>query len=349
MDTPRDTSRPFPLSNSRKFVHSVDTLGLDRLSFTFAIRDFDSNVQSWNSVTISPRNGEEIRRYSGLIDGQISGSKIHLSVVENPFRGVVLGRVEFNPSRHIDPEGWRLVGVQEGLSVVPGVWECAGELVKPATALEDAHLTRLDLAKDFEFGSGLSRHLDAMSRVSRTFASRNATYHDNQNNGAQTFICANTVGAVRMYDKNGENDEAPEGTLRVEVQARSKWLERYGQLRSVSEANDPQLLAGLAQNRTKWAKVGLSVVSELKAAEVVAQSDIPSRSKGQFLIWLFTGQSLGSRTTAAKYRKWQEQLGVAVSGDTLTEEVVRVDFESGRVLRGGVEVVRSLSAVRSVA
>jgi hypothetical protein len=150
------------------------------------------------------------------------------------------------------------------------------------------------------------------------------------------------AGVIRLYDKHAETSGvAPVGSLRWESECRAGWLSRYGGMKRLHDVND-EAAGRLAQNRWEWSQMGAEVAGDLsRLVGRVRATDLSEREQAGFLGWLVmqaAGDAWvpGSRSTLAKYRKVQRDLGVASPTDLVTTGAVlrRLDWESGReVLR----------------
>jgi hypothetical protein len=86
--------------------------------------------------------------------------------------------------------------------------------------------------------------------------------------------------------------------------------------------------------------MGVTVSATSRVVEKVARAEgLSEREKAQFIGWLFMAAAdfhweVGSKTTLAKYRRLQRELGVALSPDDLDGEgeglVSHLDFATGR-------------------
>ena len=351
MSATADRARPKSLSNRRDFFPlsgiPPSDLGIDRLSLTFPVRDFSGNLADWASRSSRLRDLDEITTFSGSVP--CSDSSVFVGVLHDPSRPSPVAKVEFNPSRLVDPSGWGLATLDQALEVAREAVEAAHELVRPEVGIDEFKVTRLDVARDFDYGKKPEAFLHALAGIDRTYATRNAVYYDGAREGAQTFIAGNKSGSVRVYDKHAEKAQAPAGTLRAEFELRKAWLRRYANVLCFSDLSADSIY-GVSSNRWEWSKCGLRVVGRHGAVEVVEQSSLSSREKGTFLAWLLYGFRV-SKNVETKYRRIQRELGIAYSEyvEPDSSVVEWLDWETGEVHREGVEDVSDLLGGRSVA
>lgn len=270
------------------------------------------------------------------------GRSAFLGTQEIPATGQTWAKLEFNPSRIVDPEGHRLAEVVELPSAVREVWSAGLELVEPACELEDARVPRIDVARDFEGIARPAALLTGLATVHRPWSRKNALFNDGSANGAQTLLVGSKAGSVRLYDKHAETVGAvPEGVLRWEAQARRDWAQKYGSIDRVGDLNT-ESVGQLAANRWEWSGMGLEVSGTEEAVEKVMRCEWLSAAEQRGLLgWLMIvsagRESPLSKHTAAKYRSAARALGITLSTDLFGDGggfVVRLDWETGReVLR----------------
>jgi len=250
------------------------------------------------------------------------------------------GKVEYNPARVLEPEGWGTCSVGEALLTVGPALSAAKELVSPAW--DDPSLysvKRLDVARDFEAVDEPSTLIRSLGALPRRWSRLNMTHADPQRNGAQTLFVGSGAGGVRLYNKHEETEGvAPEGTVRWETEAR-KWLQNYGGIRQLGDVTK-EAVDGLALNRWEWSQMGAEVASSTsRLVQLVNESDLTPGQRLTFLGWLVE-QSAGvessslSKNSLTKYRRLQRQLGIAAPVDfgCMVEVVRRLDWDSGREL-----------------
>jgi hypothetical protein len=174
----------------------------------------------------------------------------------------------------------------------------------------------------------------------RNWARRNLVHADPSKQGAQTLMVGSGAGVVRLYDKFAETSgEVEPGTVRWEAEVRAAWACKYGGLATVSDLMT-QGIDDLARNRWEWSAMGVEVTSILGAVDAVLRSGLTEREATMFLGWLVREGTpwawSPSFTTAAKFRRYQRELGISVGPETLNSVACssRLDWETGReVLR----------------
>ncbi len=312
-------------------------MGVDRLSVSAPVSDFERDPRAWMSVADRlPGSPSGRLVYGGKV--RVDRAESFVGVTHIRGTGQLVGKVEFNPSRVVDPEGYRLATVDESQEALRAAFDAAGELVTWACSVEDANLRRGDFARDFEGVADPAGLIRALAPIHKPWARRSAVYSDPGANGAQTHVVGSGAGSCRLYDKAVETrGRAPVGTVRYEAQCRSAWLARYGGMAKVVDLTQERARR-MAEDRWKWSAMGVEIGATARVVEKVSRSDLSDREQMVFLGWLVSqaagrGWSTASSRTLAKYRRLQRELGIAVSdleaggGATFLS---RLDFDSGR-------------------
>lgn len=333
----------FPSLTEGELLRFSKIVGCDRLSVSFPIDAHNPDPTDWNSsTTIGPGTPNESENWGG----SVKVNKVPVFVGAS-FIGAVakwFGKVEFNPSRVLDPDGWAVVSVPEAVEVLGEVVdEAARRMLSPAVpSIDQMKVKRVDLTRDFEVDRG-EFYLRGLGSVPRPWARQNFTHHDPKRGNAQTLMVGSGAGYVRLYDKCAETDgRAPAGTLRWELEGKSAWASNYGGVKTVADLRQGIRVGQLAENRWRWSGMGVEVAARSRMVEKVKRSGLsPAKQRG-FIGWLTMmaeGEEspLGSQA-AAEYRKLARTLGVTLGPDKLDEStggfVGRLDFDSGReVLR----------------
>jgi hypothetical protein len=251
------------------------------------------------------------------------------------------GKVEYNPARILEPDGWGLCSLGEALLTVGPALTAARQLVSPVWDDPELYsVKRVDVAKDFESVDDPSMLIRSLGSLPRRWSRLNMTHADPKRNGSQTLFVGSGAGGVRLYNKHDETSgEAPEGTVRWETEARKGWLMNYGGIRQLGELNE-ESVETLARDRWEWSQMGAEVASSTsRLVQLVNQSDLSASQRLLFLGWLVE-QSAGidssslSKNTLSKYRRLQRQLGIAAPVDfgSMIEVVRRLDWETGKEL-----------------
>src|SRR5207248_11024911 len=127
---------------------------------------------------------------------------------------------------------------------------------------------------------------------------------------------------------------APAGRLRWEVEARGRWLERYGGIGEVTDITTGRV-AELVRERWEWSAMGRTVeTTNVLVEKVSRRDDLSETEKAGFLGWLLLEAhgrpTKRARGTLAKYRRIAKDLGVTMMPEDSKAAVVgRLDFESG--------------------
>jgi hypothetical protein len=335
---------PVPLSNRRGTCpesghlagrgHSI--VGVDRVSLSFPVSVFDRDDRSWSSVTLRNAGSEQQVRTWGAT-GKVNGATVFVGVSEMELLSNPRGKVEFNPSRLVDPEGWGLARPSEVREVLAEVVPLLRDRMTFEGDLEAWKVRRVDVARDFEGVSEASNKVRSLAPLPRPWARRNLVHSDPSKHGAQTLMVGSGAGVVRLYDKHAETSgRAPDGVLRWEAECRHVWADKYGGLRALADITEEKVMK-LAEDRWAWSGIGTEVGSMSRVYDLVRSSDLSQREQNGFLVYLW-GQSAGdlalsSRTSLAKYRRIQRELGLVIEPGTLDGAaggiVSRLDWESG--------------------
>jgi hypothetical protein len=255
----------------------------------------------------------------------------------------IFGKMEFNPSRIVDPKGFGLASLVETVDSLREIVRIADFLVVPmyASDLNSYRIKRIDLAKDFHSVNSTSALVRGLATFPRKHIKKNFVHADPVLGGAQTLTVGSNAGIVRLYDKYVQAAGRVEpGTVRWEVQARTAWAKSYGGIRTLGDVTESNVTR-LSSNRWEWSGMGSEVVRHLDVSEIAARLGIKEAEASTFYGWLID-RSLSSGwrpspTTLAKFRKHQRELGVAFGLESLVSNAVsvRLDWESA------TEVLRS--------
>ncbi len=324
---------------------SSKDIGIDRLSVSFEVYDFDTDAGNWDSYT---QQHSQQRDEDGSLMETYS-RRVEIAAGVNAFVGVrvitaksqlaaVYGKVEFNPARVVEPEGYGLASVDDTLEALSAAVVAAGCVLVPLRhdELTSYKIKRIDVARDFRWVLSPSALIRGLAPIPRNWARRNLVHADPSKHGAQTLMVGSGAGVVRLYDKFAEAGGGVEpGTVRWEAEVRAAWARKYGDLVTVSN-----LMAlgidGLARNRWEWSAMGVEVTSILGAVDAVLRSGMTEREATMFLGWLVREGTpwawSPSFTTSAKFRRYQRELGISVGPETLKSVACssRLDWETGR-------------------
>lgn len=319
---------PVSLSNRRETGSKSEPLGVDRLSFSFPVEDFERDETAWSSVSVrNPGAPSEHRTYGRSVGG------VFVGVASNPgLRGAWIGKVEANPSRVIDPTGWEAIGVAQVFDAVDRMARVAADVVRLGCPLELARLKRLDVCRDFATDDPAAI-VRGLGPVHRPWSRRNLVHFDPARGGAQTLMVGSGSGVVRLYDKHAETDgKAAEGTLRWEVEARSQWLQKYGHMVNLGDVTEDKVRE-LAEDRWSWSAMDRELSATEQIVEKVMRLDVSPTVKER-LVGRLVMEQMGSaypmaKATATKYRRMVKELGIALDPEA-SSAATRLDWETGR-------------------
>lgn len=357
-----------PLNGGR----SSCELGIDRLSVSFDAGDYDPNPENWDRYSVGgkrkphrewftyedlhPRDGTfigtAVERYSKSVevgDGVTAFVGVSVFAVDEVQRALK-GKVEFNPSRIVDPAGHRLATIHESTAALEVVVNRVGFLIAPMLpeSLETFKVKRIDVARDFHGVMSPSELLRGLAGIPRKYAKKSSLYNDPVRGGAQTLMVGSGAGVVRLYDKWAETKGRVEaGTIRWEVQAREAWCKRLGGLSSVAQLNF-ETVERLAVDRWEWSAMGAEILSHLSVRELARRLGVRESEASAFWGWV-VDHSLSSGwtpspTTEAKYRRYLRELGIGFKFDAFVSSAssVRLDWATGtQVVQSGEEVDRA--------
>ena len=356
--------RDLPLLNG---VSSTD-VGIDRLSISFQVGDFDPNPDHWQSHSerhsqkpsnpwssyeqLHPVDGHNIGAVTESYSRQVElndGVEIYVGVQAFSIDGKLThldrkgdvvsrlyGKIEFNPSRVVDPAGHRLATVSETIEALIAAVARVDLFVTPIYPddLSALKIKRIDVAKDFSDVTSISGLLRGLSVFPRKWARKNMLHNDPLKGGAQTLTVGSSRGLVKLYDKFEESKGAvEEGTLRWEVQARQAWSQKFGGLFTAADISEPRIIL-LANDRWSWSGMGAEVVLQIGILDVAERLEVSERVAATFIAWLRDQGSASSWrpsfSTASKFRGFQRRLGVAIGPEALSQftQSIRLDWDS---------------------
>jgi hypothetical protein len=330
-----DDATGFPSLTEGKPLRFSELVGCDKLSISFPVDNFDSDLTSWSTrmvVASGSVNQSETRSAKvSLVPGQWA----HVGLRYIPGNNRWFAKVEFNPARVIDPDGVTLCPLGDVYDLTADVvGEVVREgLVEPAVgSLGEMRVKRVDLARDFVVDRP-GWFVDALRTVPRPWVRRTSVYSGA--NGAQTLMAGSNAGSCRLYDKHEQTGGvAPPGTLRWEVEAKA-WAERFGGVETMADMQDLDRVADLAWNRWEWSGMGHKVMAKDEMIRLVESSGLSPAKQRSFVGWLVM-QSVGtpqrlSNDTASEFRRIARDLGIALGVDdpAVPAFSARLDMESG--------------------
>lgn len=267
----------------------------------------------------------------------VRGAKCFAGVMEAAGRPPV-AKLELNPSRVGDGDGWALADVAAVEPAVRQALVVMAELVSPPVELARASVRRVDVARDFGAVDSPAEFLRAQSAIRRPYARLNLVHSDPSKNGAQTLMVGSRSGGViRAYDKHAENALAPDGTVRFEVEARSPWAKTLGDIKRFEDLTRENLLR-LAMNRWEWSQMGNEVSGLQVALDKIVRSDLLTNTQKNGLVGFLVTQAAGasqfcSQRQLVRYRSWQRELGVVLEDfDVRRSSSQRLDWDTGQAV-----------------
>lgn len=325
----------FLVSNSRKKTQILRPLGIDRISAVVPVDSIDPDSPIW--VKKSRTTYDEKVAYQ--FEGQLPISDQNAVYVSARWGVGQLPsiRLDFNPSRVVYPDTYGLATVDEAVAVTGDVVSLLDSFAEGAPPREGINLTRVDVARDFAVGDDLSPVIRSLANAPRPYARSNSFYTNPETNSAETFTAGNKSGLIRCYDKHAENENAPEGTLRVEIQARKSWLRRFGDIRSLDQLTDERV-GKLATNRWEWSCVGVPIVARKALHDKVSALPLSAAVRSQlfaFVVLQSQGIDLGlSPNSTRHYRALQKKFGLIASVDQNSSDTISLQLTTGEVVRG---------------
>jgi len=341
------------LSNRRETIPlsggclHAQVFGLDRLSVSFEVYDYDQDEKNWDSYTAQHSTDREdksgvihsLSRRVEVVPGVSAFVGLRVHEVKGE-RGAVYGKIEFNPARVADPEGFGLASIDETISALADSVEASSCVIVPIRQdeLSTYKLKRLDVAKDFHSVLSPSALIRGLAPIQRSWARKNLVHADPSKHGAQTLMVGSNSGVARLYDKCAETEgKVEQGTVRFEIEGRSDWVSNYGKMRTANDLHTDNVQR-FARDRWEWSKMGVEVKSTSGVVEVVAASGLSRREQQNFIGWLVMQSTPHAfdvgHTTLAKFRKLQRQLNISLGADVVNSVgfSTRLDWDSGEVL-----------------
>lgn len=327
-----------PLSNRRGTGSFFE---LDRISLSFPVRGWESDPSAWSRCSVSNPGTPKASTTLGAAVPLNDHCRVFVGIQEVPATGQTWGKVEFNPSRFIDPEGVGLCPVDRLREAVVEAVDVSLTLLEPAVPDAGAmKVRRLDVARDFTDVDRPEFLVRGLGPVHRPWARRNLVHFDPSKNGAQTLMVGSGAGVVRLYDKDQETGGRAPGVLRWEVEARRDWCQKYGGISTLDDVTG-DAVAELGRDRWEWSAMGTEVQAMEAVVERVMRSDLSfteQRNLIGYLSMLAAGADVrASKATHAKYRRAARHIGVALDPETLGGGVgfgARLDLDSGRMVCG---------------
>lgn len=343
--------RPLGTSSNRRTATPVSEaevtpgFGIDKLEIAFDVSDVNDDRNCWrDSYEVVPtgisQSSRTYKKYLTRLDvGSDAKAELTVGVREDMFSlRKSFGKVSFNPSRLIDPEGTSLATAEQSVDAFLKLLSSIRSLVEidREDDLDSFRVKRIDVARDFHSVNCPSETIGSLAHLPRNWNSETHLYFAHRNGATQTLMVGSPKrGLVRLYDKFAESHgKVVKGTIRWEVEAREYWAETYGGIRTVADLLTVGIVP-LATNRWEWSGMGSGIVTSGNAVRTAVESNFTDRQANSFLGWLVrqgtSWPSAVSSSTFSKYRTFQRQSGLAFVEGEWTGKVIskRLDWESG--------------------
>ncbi len=315
------------------------TFGVDKISVSFPV-DAVAPDGDWANLSIkNTADGPNVRRNDSI--ELCKGVNVMVGVSDIAPTGQQWAKLEFNPSRVKDPDGWSATASAadsiDAVTLAIARAHSEGFFNPRINSARDARVKRLDLARDFSGVSDPSSLIGGLIGVHRNHARQARVFYDPERNGAQTLTVGGKRDQARAYDKAQESGEGAAGVVRVEFLCRD-WLMRYGNMRNVGDMTDDSI-DELGRDRFEWSGMGTGVASSLQIVidSVKRLGLTPTKSRnllGYLMQSAYGVPTKMSKSTAAEYRRLARQAGVSMALDGIDQQdpvgvIVRLDLESG--------------------
>jgi hypothetical protein len=335
------------LSNSREACpdNGHPSIGIDRLTVSFPVAEYERDLGAWDSHRTTgegtPPGWESL---SAKVE-VANGVQAFVSMFQAKRQAYTKwAKVDFNPARVPDPDGHSLAPVTSIRDAVSETLRSIQPLMTPACAIGDLHLTRLDVARDFEGVENPAATLLGLLPMPRKWAKTTTLDVNPRSSQCETLsVRSGSAGMVRLYDKWVETDGAvAPGTVRFEAECRKGWLRNYGAMRVLDDVEACRV-EELAWNRWEWSQMGVVIVEQpddLVAA--VARLGLRGMDALKFIGWTVAqgaggGIKPASRTTEAELRRLARAAGIGLSpGFPGSAAARRLDFATGREVTVGI-------------
>ncbi len=275
---------------------------------------------------------------SGALEIIYQGYSIRLRVYRSKLYGWRCF-LHFNPSRIVQPVGIGLCRLRDLHEVIDEVMVIVSRHVRPLRPSDYYSVRRLDVARNF---SGVVSPIDYLTGLFGVYRphTKSASLIKGRDGIIGTLRAGSPSGGwVSLYDKHLESPHlAPEGTMRVEVQARQSWCRRYGGIYTVSDLT-VENLSRLIRKRVRWFGLEREVMTFETACEKVLRSHQLDRRVQDNLIRYILEAQMGLDFTAtlksiAKYRGILGDLNISIQLDTdVRQSVGHLDLRTGTEVR----------------
>lgn len=305
-------------------------VGIDRVAASAPLYDLPS-LATWDKDV--RRNRSTWRK-----ELRVHGAPVWLSISRNGSGSPARIRCEYNPRRLSDPMGWQACPVDDFAGVFDAVAE-AVERAVPVVLDGSAVLRRLDVVRDFETEDA-SFFIEKQIPLRRRFSRRTTVYFNPVTSRAETLYVGGKRSFATLYDKRVElarrgidTTLVPDGTLRFEIRAGSRWLEKYGAMEQVSDVT-PDAVHRFARDRWSWSRFGTTLAPLDAFLAAVRLLDVPAITKcGIVGDSVFRDHGLPMPLSAWKrgvHDRALRQLDLELVGEA--QPALRLDFEMGRAV-----------------
>lgn len=298
-------------------------LGIDKVAISFPITGFVNDDALWTGKRHRRRGSRDWSHFRQATIALSSKADLYVEVYTVPTCASLWAKLEFNPSRIVDPTGYGLCEVRD-LPFTTGIaWDAACDLLIPDCPVHEARLKRLDAARDGTCADP-ALYVDAIYRVPAAYARDRAIWADPTTCQSGTlYVGGSTTGHVRFYamHMNAPRKARP-GDWRFEVEARDGWLEKPGCMKTLADVSSASVQA-LIRDRWDWVGMGTVVktrdrwVHDLYDATITTGSGTPmTDAQKERLIGYVTLLAAGrkprspSNSRLADYRRALRQVGV---------------------------------------
>jgi len=238
--------------------HLHEVIRVDKVKLGFPI-DTPSNAFFDQRHTDFFAKGS--RRRTGTRKFTVDGMAVFMYVAKVTEQWMAY--VVFNPAKHaINLDPWKGLPISDLVGVHRAVWWELHNYVCPKVALEEVGLRRLDLCRDHTMSSSaMNAVMTAASKVKVPYATKRTMYVSGNGTLESVYTGTKRQGCVRGYDHHACHGTSPKGTFRVEVQAHTKWMDRYGDMTTVADLS-PTSITDLYLNRFEWSGFGTPAIHE---------------------------------------------------------------------------------------
>lgn len=337
-------SARFPLLTEGKVTTkwtSGPPAGVDSFGFSFGVDEI--NYEGGQVFYSGFRSPDEIVTCRQDLPG---GGFVSTSSARRG-KGGVRAWVEASMPKRALGSNVEALGVDEALQAGREAFLEATSFVRPVMGqhFDNSALVRLDGVRDFDGISSVNELLNGLAAAPRLARLKVRRFQDSARNAAESLRVGPKAWNGQLYDKHSESKgEAEEGRLRSEFrmhrdQLMSERAKKDGfMMRLVCDVTEEKVQR-LTRSTFALCAFDREVVGKASMADKVFGCEWLSTKERAGLWAYLTAPGFGgriSRTTAGKYRRIAEELGVtmAAADEEMADVRVSLDFDSG------TEVVR---------